>query len=187
MKKTKKISFYLLPGISLALIFGGVAMILLCKNYIIGGSVSILGSIIALLSQWSPKGNDVTDSLKTANKLFFPPAFKWIGFGMALAAVAVMLVDMSVRWAWIPAILGLGIALWCRDRHEDEFVRQVRFAAAWLTLGCILVIAPIALNILGLSLHRQYLVSMERVAFTILAFYHLMFIALKFKLRNEKN
>lgn len=171
--------------ISLALILGGVAVTILSHRYILGSAVTVLGCILALLARWSPKGDDVSDSLTAAGRLLFPPVFKWIGFAMAVGAVAIMLIDTGARWAWIPGVLGLGITLWSRDRREDEFTRQVRFSAAWLTLGGMLVGAPVVMSVLELATHKSYPISMGLMAFITLAIYHALFFALKFKIRHE--
>ena len=98
-----------------------------------------------------------------------PHAWKTVGFIVAAAAfVAIFVAAIS------------------RDRHEDEMLKQMRFAAFFsaFTFG---VMYPAIMPFVSLVFSSDNKVSGMFVSIMMLWFYHVVFYAMKRRARREKH
>lgn len=122
-----------------------------------------------------------------------PHAWKTVGFIVAAAAfVAIFVAAFAFRskiWAEYCAaifIIGLFVAAISRDRHEDEMLKQMRFAAFFsaFTFG---VMYPAIMPFVSLVFSSDNKVSGMIVSIMMLWFYHFVFYAMKRRARREKH
>ncbi len=149
---------------------------------VLGG---LLGAWIVNSVNYKRPGDSVVDSVKVARTLLFPHYFKWIGFATAAAGIAAMVVAAETellepaRWIWIPVLTGLWLAMWSRERHDDEMMRQVRLTAAWTALSGA-ALSAITIVAMGVQARAEVLIAM------IMFLYHFILWNLKFKLRRDE-
>ncbi len=118
------------------------------------------------------------EDIRILRTILFPPVFKWVGFAIAAVGLALLFILRDPH-LWVPVIAGLWIAMWSRERRDDEMMRQVRLAAAfwafaWTALWVIIC------NFLPL----EY--SAESAVFSMLLLYHLHLWVVKWRARREK-
>ncbi len=146
---------------------------------------ALIGAWIIRRVNFKRPGDDVIGSVKAAKSLLFPYYFKWIGTAIAAVGVAVLIIADETawfepeRWMWIPILVGMWMAMWSRERHDDEMMRQVRLTAAWLTLsGAILgTTAIVAIDTP---------VPIEIFMFVFMLYYRVVLWTFKLKLRRDE-
>ena len=118
------------------------------------------------------------EDVKIFRTIMFPPMFKWVGFAVAAAGFALLFILRDQHF-WVPAIAGLWIAMWSRERRDDEMMRQVRLAASFLAFAWT-ALWVIICNFLPLR------ISAESTVFGMLLLYHFHLWVVKWRMRREK-
>ncbi len=138
-----------------------------------------IGIILMRLGR-RPKASDVTKSFRHVKHLLLPPAFKWVGFAISAAGLVSMIFIPDQR-LWSVAVFGLWLAMWSRDKVEDEMLREVRLSTAWFGLSFV-GIYFIFVN--AMSWGEQ--ISMPIVIFIVMLYYHVLLWSFKRKIRRDE-
>lgn len=123
------------------------------------------------------------NKLNGSKSSLLPPVFKWVGFGIAVVAVAVAFVLHAPKeWLYIPIIAGLLTAMWSRERHDDEMMHQVRLKAAFAA------ISTVAICVIAVQLMRsdQDTMPTGSVVLIPLVVYHVGLGAAKLAIRRHE-
>jgi hypothetical protein len=123
-------------------------------------------------------GEKADISIRRARHLLFPPAVKWIGFGIALAGTVLLIVLREPRM-WSAMIGGLWVAMWSRDGLEDEMLREVRLSAAWFALSFV------ALYVAVLNIMPPVRFSATAVVFIVMLYYNIVLWTFKWRISRE--
>lgn len=140
----------------------------------------VVGFMLGRLSRRKLK-DDTTKSVRQVKHLLFPPAVKWVGFGIA-AAGTVLLIVLHYPWLWSVMIAGLWIAMWSRDNLEDEMLREVRLSAAWFALSFVALYAVIT----SASPEGTTSLGIGQMVFIVMLYYHVVLCIFKRKIRNDE-
>jgi hypothetical protein len=140
----------------------------------------VTGFILQRLALRHLRNERTAISIRKVKHLLFPPAVKWIGFGIALAGIVLLIVLRDPRM-WSVVIAGLWIAMWSRDGLEDEMLREVRLSTAWFALSFV------ALYVAFLNIMPDVRLSAVNVVFVVMLYYHIVLWTFKWRISREKH
>ena len=117
--------------------------------------------------------------IRILQTILFPPVFKWVGFAIAAVGLALLFILRDPH-LWVPVIAGLWIAMWSRERRDDEMMRQIRLTSAFLAF------AWTALWVLFCNI-RPFKIDAEGTVFAMLLMYHFHLWIVNRRMRREKH
>ncbi len=179
----------IIPLIALSLVAASfVAMGVAHKVTLLSSALNMAAVALVLFSlkrnpDWEKKA--IIKSQSTGFRQLLPPVFRWVGFGIAVAGV-VLLATVSLPETpdllWGVIMIGLSVAMFSRERNEDELLREIRLTSAWSALAfgalmfCFIAMIPLENNL-----------TPELSLISAMLFYHLLFTIQKRRIRHEEH